>query len=155
MSARPFTEPEYHLLSAHFSTAERTRERLVLVLGCGTGFRIQELLSITVGQVWNGTSVPPEIVIARRDLKGGTGAYKRSVRSRRVPLSEPVRNAIREHLAVIGTGDPTRPLFGSNRSGPEGMNRSQVFRNIVAACEACGIDASRQFAFHPRRWVVA
>ena len=49
MPARPFTEPEYLLLSNHFAASHRTRDRLLLVLGCATGYRIQELLSLTVG----------------------------------------------------------------------------------------------------------
>jgi len=144
MSARPFTEQEYLALSHHFASQNRTRDRALLVLGCGTGYRIQELLGLTVSQVWDGTDVPHEITIARRDLKGGKGAYKRSVRGRRVPLSEPVRSAIRDHLAAIGTGEPGRFFFATGRSqGGHGMNRSQAFRVLVRACIACGFDPTR------------
>jgi integrase len=73
MSARPFTEPEYLTLSQHFASAHRTRDRLLLILGCATGYRIQELLSLTVGQVWDGADVVREITVARKDLKGGRG----------------------------------------------------------------------------------
>lgn len=87
MSARPFTEAEYASLSQYFSDHKRTRDRALLVVGAGTGFRIQELTSLTVGQVWDGTAVTKEVTISRRDLKGGQGVYMRSVRSRRVPLA--------------------------------------------------------------------
>lgn len=143
MSARPLTEHEYLTLLTHFASQGRTRDAALLALGCGTGFRIQELLAVNVGHVWQGQAVAPEITLARRDLKGGQGAYKKSVRSRRVPLGESVRKALATHLAVIGTDDPARPLFATARSGTEGMDRSQVFRNLVAACVACGIDAVR------------
>lgn len=143
MSARPFTEPEYVSMIAYFTSHGRTRDAALLALGCGTGFRIQELLAVTVGHVWQREMVAAEITLARRDLKGGQGAYRRAVRSRRVPLGESVRKALAAHLATIGTDVPARPLFATARSGTEGMDRSQVFRNLVAACVACGLDASR------------
>jgi len=142
MSARPFTDPEYLLLSQHFA-ALRTRDRLLLVLGCATGYRIQELLSLTVGQVWDGDDVVKEVTLARRDLKGGRGAYKRAVKGRRVPLSEAVRGAVRDHLTAIGPGEASRFLFATGRSHGAGMNRSQAFRVLVDACAACGIDTTR------------
>ena len=103
MSARPFTESEFSLLSAHFAAAGKTRNLLLLKLGCGTGYRISEVLALRVRDVWTGMEVARELTIARRNLKGGRGAYHRSVRGRRVPLAEPVREVIREHLAKIGT----------------------------------------------------
>jgi integrase len=143
MSARPYSETEYHTLAKYFTDQGRTRDHLMLVLGCSTGYRIQELLSLTFAQVWDGTDVAREITIARRDLKGGKGARRKSVRSRRVPLSETVRAAIRDHLAVIGVDDPQRAIFATARSEGGGMNQSQAYRTLVTASEACGIDVTR------------
>ena len=86
MSARPFTESEFSLLSQYFASVGRTRDRLLLVLGCATGFRIHEILSLTVAHVWDGAEAVHAITIARHALKGGRGAYKRTVRSRRVQI---------------------------------------------------------------------
>jgi integrase len=143
MSARPFTEPEYLTLVSHLTAAGRTRDTLLVVLGCATGYRIQELLSVTVGQVWDGQDVTQEITVARRDLKGGRGIHKKGIRGRRVPLSETVRDAIRDHLAVIGTADPQRALFATNRSEGGAMHRSRAYCLLVEACEECGIDTTR------------
>ena len=85
----------------------------------------------------------PPITIAWRALKGSRGAYRRTVRSRRVPIAEPVRAAIREHLAVIGSGDPSRFIFASARSREGDMDRPQAFHVLVGACGACAIDSSR------------
>lgn len=143
MSARPFTETEYSTLVGHFHAKGDTRNKLLIVLGCGTGFRVQELASITVGHVWTGNEVTREITLARRELKGGAGRYRRSIRSRRVPLAEPVRAAILDHLTVIGTADPSRCLLSSNRANHGGLDRGQAYRAIVRACDACGIDSTR------------
>jgi len=143
MSARPFTEKEDLTLVAHLTAAGRTRDTLLVVLGCATGYRIQELLSVTVGQVWDGQDVTRKITVARRDLKGGKGAHRKSIRGRRVPLSETVREAIRDHLAAIGTDDPQRSLFATNRSEGGAMNRSRAYCLLVEACKECGIDTTR------------
>lgn len=143
MSARPFTEQEFATISAHFSARGDSRHRLLLALGCGTGFRIHELASITVGHVWADGEITRELIVARRDLKGGAGAYRRSVRSRRVPLAESVRTAIAEHLARLGTQNPARRLLSSTRANAGGLDRGQAYIALVRACEACGIDALR------------
>ena len=126
MSARPFTEAEFTSLTTHFSAAGKTRDVLLLKLGCGTGYRISELLALRVRDVWTGTGVAKELTIARRNLKGGRGAYHRSVRGRRVPLAEPVREAIREHLLKIGTDNPDRALFSTTQAQGEPMDRRQA-----------------------------
>jgi integrase len=143
MSARPFTESEFSSLSAHFSAAGQTRNLLLLKLGCGTGYRISELLALRVRDVWNGREAAHEITISRRHLKGGRGAYLRSVRGRRVPLAEPVREAIQRHLARIGTDNPDRALFSTTQAQGEPMDRSAVFRVLTEACRRCGIDTTR------------
>lgn len=143
MSARPLTEFEYTTLAAHLAAVGRTRDRLLLVLGCGTGYRITELLSLRVGDVWREGDVVREVTIARRNLKGGRGVHCRSVRGRRVVLSEPVRSALREHLAVIGTGNPDLALFTSAKARGEPMGRSMVFRILREVCSACSITNAR------------
>ena len=143
MSARPFTDSEFTSLSAHFSTAGKTRDVLLLKLGCGTGYRISEILALRVRDVWTGNDVSQEVTIARKNLKGGRGARSRSVRGRRVPLAEPVREAIRDHLARVGTDNPDRALFSTTQAQGEPMDRSAVFRVLTEACRRCGIDTTR------------
>jgi integrase len=143
MSARPFTDSEFTSLSSHFAAAGKTRDFLILKLGCGSGYRISELLGLRVRHVWTGTEVAKELTIARRNLKGGRGVYHRSVRGRRVPLAEPVREAIREHLMKIGTDNPDRALFSTTQAQGEPMNRSAVYRVLTEDCRRSGIDTTR------------
>jgi integrase len=143
MSARPFSPSEYSILAAYLAAAGRTRDHLLLVLGSGSGYRVSELLTLRVRDVWRDGDVVHEVTIARRFLKGGHGVHRRSVRGRRVVLSEPVRAALREHLTVIGTGNLDLALFTSAKAKGEPMGRSMVFRILRAACSACGITNAR------------
>lgn len=145
MSACPFTEHEYSLLTASLTDQGRLRDKLIVVLGCAIGFRIKEVLSLTVGQVCDPATaeVVREVTIARRNMKGGRGLWQRSVRGRRVPFGDPVRQAIRDYLVTLGPVDPAAALFATCRSGGKPMSRSQAFRIIVAAAEECGIDTTR------------
>ena len=90
MSARPLIEIEYTTIINHLATTGRIRDRLLIILGCATGFRITELLSLTVGQLWDATKgeVTREISVARRKMKGGRGANNRSIKSRRGHLTD-------------------------------------------------------------------
>ena len=112
MSSRPFSDEEYAAIISRLAAESRLRDRLLVTLGCATGFRITELLSLTVGQVRDGQDVAREVTVARRHLKGGRGAYCRAVRGRRVPLAEPARAAIRDFLTTLGLNPPPeRHLF--------------------------------------------
>lgn len=51
MSARPFNESEFSSLSAYFSAACKTGNLALLKLGCGSGYRISELLALRVWDV--------------------------------------------------------------------------------------------------------
>lgn len=147
MSARPLTDQEYATIVAHLAATGRTRDRLLLILGCATGFRIRELTSLTCGQVWDAAvgDVAREVIIARRNLKGGRGLWQRSVRGRRVPLGEPVRDAIREFLQERAPWDPEKALFSTCRSNETGrpLHRSQAWRIISQAAAECGLDVGR------------
>jgi integrase len=54
-----------------------------------------------------------------------------------------VREAIREHLAAIGTNNPDQALFSTTYAKGEPMDRSAVFRVLTEACRRCGIDTTR------------
>ena len=49
------------------------RDQALITLGLNTGFRISELLSLTVGQAWEAGRVKPLVKVTRAKLKGGHG----------------------------------------------------------------------------------
>ncbi len=119
MPARSFTPDEYHQLEQYFAGAGDIRGHLLLVLGCNSGLRIGELLSVTVGDCWTGEAVRRELFISRRRLKGGRGARRRAVTGRRIPLADHVREAIGAHLRLLGTEDCKAPTKATSRRQPE------------------------------------
>jgi integrase len=139
MAARAYTPEEYSRLENYFATAADTRGHLLLVLGCNTGLRITELLSLTVADCWTGSEVRPELFVARRRLKGGKGVHRRAVSGRRIPLAQHVRDAIAAHLRATGEVRPGDALFRSRQSGAGSMTRWHAHRILRAACAACGI----------------
>lgn len=147
MSARPFTETEYRIMIDFLAAEGRTRDRLLIILGCASGLRIRELTSLTCAQLWDTATgdVVREVTIARRNLKGGRSLWQRSIRGRRVPLAEPVRTAIREYLTERGAWTPEAALFATCRSGTTGrpLHRSQAWRIIAGAAAECGIQLAR------------
>lgn len=142
MSARAFTAGEISTLSHHFGSAGNTRDRLLVILGAATGLRARELVGIRVSDVWTGTAVVQELYIQRCRLKYGRSAKRRAIRGRRIPLADPVRDAVTDHLAVIGVFDPDHAVFSSRESHGQSMTTEQAYRRLRQGCVACGIPLS-------------
>ena len=109
MSAcRAYTDEEYHKIVASFSGDCGPRDRCLFVVGCLTGFRVSELLSLRLCDVCfpDGT-IRKEVTVARKNIK-------RKRKSRAVCLPEPARAAVREWLMTcrtIGYAKNVDPLF--------------------------------------------
>jgi integrase len=95
--SRPFSTLEQETILSRLRCAGRERDALLVELGCYLGFRISELLSLHVDDVAEAREVRAEIVVARRNLKGGKGSRCRAVRSSRIHWL-----AVQEILDVIG-----------------------------------------------------
>ncbi len=145
MSARCFTLHEIAVLEAWFVERGRLRDRMLLLLGVNVGYRITELLSVTVGQVLSPAGdVAHEVIVPRSRLKGGAGVRKRSVQGRRVVLNGPARAAIRDYLASLDHVPAHHEfLFRSREGGNRPLHRSQVHRILQDACLAAGVNATR------------
>jgi integrase len=73
---RPLTDPEIALLSRSFSGTYALRDRAWFILGLKTGFRIAELLSLRIGEVWQYGRMVEQLTVHRAHMKqkreGGT-----------------------------------------------------------------------------------
>jgi integrase len=80
------------------------RNQALIILGLNTGFRITELLSLTVGQVWDAGKVKPQLRVSRAQLKGGRGCHRKTIVSRSVPLNAAAAGSARISRAALGVG---------------------------------------------------
>ena len=66
---RPLTDPEIALVSRSFGGTHALRDRSWFILGLKTGFRIAELLSLRVGDVWQYGRVVDQLIVRRAHMK--------------------------------------------------------------------------------------
>jgi integrase len=114
------------------------RDQALVQCGLHTGFRATELGALTVGAVWTGGAVRPTVTLERRSLKGGRGCRRRSVRSRTLPITATLGEAIARYLSSrFADREPVaaEPLFLSRqqRGGLSRWQINHVLANIVAA----------------------
>ena len=82
-----------------------TRDHAWILLGKYTGYRIAELLSIRVGDVWDGRAIHNQVTVGRERMKG------RRV-SRTMPIHREAAAALLTWIAHGGIGmQPGWPLF--------------------------------------------
>lgn len=154
---RPLSIPEERKL---LRALRRTpaRDAALVTAQLMTGFRISEILSVTVGQVWRDGAVLTRLGIAPRKMKGGYG------RTRWVPILPTLRRALERHLHCLARRyelTPDLPLFLSRQSEPDGsaraLSRESAHRIVHAAFRRAGIVNDGRLGTHTLRkcWVRA
>jgi len=125
-----YTDAEIELVSQSFSGGYARRDRCFFELALQTSPRVSELLSLTVGQVFQCGKVVDELHIARKHLKGGK-AEKAS--GRVIPPFPETHPHILAWLQCLATMrkvkapaalDPALPLFLSRVKGKDGRPRA-------------------------------
>jgi site-specific recombinase XerD len=114
------------------------RDRALVVLGTHTGFRIGELLSLAIADVWDGRDVTRTVTVKAQYVKGGK--VKRTM-----PLHERARTAIREWVLALhtkGITSPAQALFPRQLRN-HAMTRHQARRIILLAASNAGIPLER------------
>ena len=135
---RPLSEEEVVRLIDAFTGRYRARDVALVVLGSHTGFRISELLSIQVNQIWTGTEVVKEVQVAKGFMKG-------KKMSRTMPLHEKAREAI---WALLQSSRMWHPLFHEwplfhAQGCQKRLSTRQAYDIIVNAAERAGLDTKR------------
>ena len=135
---RPLDNTEIRLVSACFDGTFASRNRGLFMLGVSTGGRISELLSLTIGDVYQNGKAVTDLLFDKSIVKGGEV-------SRAVPVNTDGRTAIagligwhREKYKTIAS---TRPLFSSrNKNGSVAMNRQTAHEMLKKAFQAAGLN---------------
>ena len=136
---RPLDNNEIRRVSAYFTGTFEARNRGFFMLGVSTGGRISELLSLTIGDVWQNRAVVTDLLYDKSIVKGGEV-------SRAVPVNKDGREAIADliawHRERYRSTRANRPLFPSrNRHGnPQRMSRRTAHDVLKAAFEAAGLN---------------
>jgi integrase/recombinase XerD len=129
------------------------RDQALIIAGLNLGYRITELLSLNVGQVWEAGAVKSRVTITRSRLKGGRGRRRKAVSSRSVPINSAVAAVLTPYLfARFGSGpaDPAAPLFPSQRKGVRLSRwRANVIVHLVA--KTAGIPNHEAYGTHSLR----
>ena len=124
---RALTDAEVALISRSFGGRYAARDRALFLVGVHTGFRISELLSLRVGDVWQYGRLTEAVSVARRHMK-------RKRQGRTVDLHPVAQQAI---LAWLGQQPlPWHPemfLFRS-REDNRPLQRIQAWQILHDAC---------------------
>ena len=136
---RPLTSEEVSLVAKSFGGVSAKRNNALFVVGHRAGYRISELLSLTVGDVMQHGKILDHISVQRRHMKGGK-AGKTSGRT--VPLHPEARAALSVWLEtltkMLGTWEANLPVFCSRVKDPttglkRAISREQAWRILKEA----------------------
>lgn len=143
IGSRPLTQEEIKYILLAFHGHYAARNRALFVLGLKTGFRISELLSLKVCDVYQDGAVLDSVGVHRSSMKG-TGA------SRRVPLNQEAKEALLEWLNTMGNCRPETWLFESQRRGKP-LDASRAWVIFEEAYDEAGVDRVSKLGTHCMR----
>lgn len=128
---RPLTDEEKSQVISSIDGRHHLRDRLLVMFGIYAGFRISEILSLTVSDVFQNGVIPNHVTVKRRNVKG-----KREGRS--VVLHQTVKDAILGYLLGNMRLNPDSPLF-LNQAGTKAISRQQAWNILEGAFSSCGL----------------
>jgi integrase len=147
---RDLSAEEISLLRKSFSGRYALRDRCYFEMGLQLGLRVSEMLSITVGQVYHGGTVPEALSIERRHMKGGKSG---KASGRTLPIFPETKPHIMAWLLrmaqILGLTDPqaidpNTPLFISrvHKKGIRAIRRETVWKFLTNLCRENGLSGS-------------
>lgn len=133
---RPLSAAEVKLVLKHLRGRYRDRNRALFVLGLKSGLRVQSLLGLTLGSVWDGTTVLPRFYVERRTTKGRASGFSS-------PMHTAAAKALTLYITRHCSGLPhTAPLFWSSKK-PNGalhaLDRTAVWKLLKRAYRAASL----------------
>ncbi len=138
--SRPLTKSEERLLVRRIKRINR-RDRALIMAQLFLGFRISEILALTVGHVLVDGRIRPRVVLPPRFLKGMRGT------ARIIPVGPGLKRVLERYLEKRGRREELRsdaPLFLSPRKGPDGapqgICRSMAEKIIRKELQGLGTD---------------
>ena len=136
---RPLDNNEIRKVAECFDGTFAIRNRGLFMLGVSTGGRISELLSLTIGDVYQNNGAVTDLLYDKSIVKGGEV-------SRAIPVNRDGREAIADlvawHRERYNTTHKSRPLFPSRngQGNPQRMSRRTAHNVLKQAYEAAGLN---------------
>jgi integrase len=132
---RPLTDDEVRLVSQSFGGPYAARDKALFMLGIKSGFRISELLSLRVGDVWQHGQFVERVAVRRQHMKG-------KIQGRSVILHPEAKAALAAWLMAmprLGAVTPESPLFPSRKARHRPLRRGQAWYILTQAYAANGL----------------
>ena len=111
------------------------RNKCIFILGYRAGFRISELLSIKIKDVWQCNEVTDSIKVQKRNIKGKS-------QSREVVLHKEAKLIIKEYILSLRSIDLESPLFKSRQGINKPLDRRMAWRLLRDAFKAAHVTGS-------------
>lgn len=110
------------------SCLKNPRDKLLFIMGIRTGFRISELLTLQVGNIWDDLGALARIKVQRKNMKG-------KLVSREIVLHPQVK----EYLPALCEYKPDDEWLFPSRNHGRHLSRYQAHDILKAAYEAAGV----------------
>lgn len=124
LGCRPLSDAEFARVINAFTGTFATRNRALFVLGCCSGFRISELLSLRLKDVAPGGKLLGRIKVPRKNMK-----KKRTSRTAVLaPMARPFLQAWLDEMAAGSRAAASTALFGSRNGAVKAISRIQAHR---------------------------
>lgn len=137
---RPLTNAEIRQVRDAFDGTYAERNRGLFMLGVSIGGRVSELLSLTVGDVWQNGHPVSDLQFDKNIVKGKENARTIPVNSDGCRAIEKLIAWHREHFkdGLFDDINPTRSLFPSQKG--QALNRQAVHKILEKAFVAAGLN---------------
>lgn len=129
---RALTKAEIKEIKDSFTGRYALRNLTMFILMIKSGFRISEILSLKVKDVFRNGQMTNSIEVERKNMKG-----KKS--GRVVPFHPEAKNSIQAWLLERGNPQPEQFLFKSQKGENSPIQRAQAYRILKACYIACGL----------------
>ena len=141
MGCRPFTDHEIKtLVNNGFTGVYQSRDRAWFAIGINTGFRISEILSLKVGDVWRDKMVVRHLNIRKHHMKGKKHARTRKIHDR---TRAQIRTWLRELTLILEPEGGELPkevyLFQSREGSNKAIDQDTARKILSSAMERIGI----------------
>jgi len=129
---RPLSQDEEAKIGAAFSGKFASRDKAIFILGTKSGFRISELLSLRIGDIFQNGQIVDRVYVERKNMK-------KKVEGRSVILHPDAKAALKDwfkYLKKITSQSGDKFLFLSRKGENKPIGRVQFYKILRRAFDS-------------------